>query len=105
MLDGWHLGDGTGLQPFLTFAVTVPGAIAPGWYGNAPLALADKDPPTTILIPHVGFVIIHAIFFEKHPKLVLEGARPVVLLLTINISTQGIQIGWADGKASVSSLP
>ena len=57
VLDGWQLGDGTGLQPFLTFAVTVPGAIAPGWNGarlwrcrktRPRYAVADspKDTPT-----------------------------------------------------------
>ena len=57
------------------------------------------------LIPHIRFIIFHAVFFQEHPELILKRPCLVVLLLTVNVGTQRIQIRRADGKTSVASLP
>jgi len=56
-------------------------------------------------IPHVGFVVIHAVFLEELAEFVLKGMDAVMLLLIVNVGAEGIQIVWADGEAGVAALP
>lgn len=56
-------------------------------------------------IPNVGFVVVHAVFFEEHAEFVLEGTGAVVFLLVVNVGTESVQIVWADRETGVAALP
>lgn len=64
-------------------------------------------PPATrsCSIPHIRLIMGHAVFVQECAELFLERARPVMLLLIIDVAAQGLNIRRPDGEASITPLP
>jgi len=56
-------------------------------------------------VPHVGFVVIDAVFLQEGSQLVLKRSGLVMLFLIVDVGAEGIEIGGADGEAGVAALP
>lgn len=56
-------------------------------------------------IPSIAFIVSHRVFCEERPIFVLKRARPVMLLLTVDVCQQRIQIAWTDGEHAIATLP
>jgi len=56
-------------------------------------------------IPNVCLVVFNLVLGEEHSELVLESSVPVVLLLSIDVGAEGIQISRPHGEAAITALP
>lgn len=62
-----------------------------------------KARPTSI--PHIPLIILNPVFVEKCPVLILKRLCPVMLLLVVDVVTQGFEIGRPHRKSPIASLP
>jgi hypothetical protein len=65
---------------------------------GAPLALRG-------LVPHVAFVVVHAVVREGRAVLVLESFGAVMFGLGVDVMNQRLEIGEAEGECTVTALP
>ena len=57
------------------------------------------------LIPHIPFIIVHAVALQKQTEFLLKRHRAVVVRLPLNVSAYPRHLGFADGKRAIAALP
>ena len=56
-------------------------------------------------IPHEFLVVFDSVFFEERDVFVLECQRAVMLLLSLDIFVDVVEVGSAHAERAVSRLP
>jgi len=65
----------------------------------------DIAPPPNASIPHVPLVDLDAVSATQGAELVLEAHLVVVLLLILDVATEGVEARLPDGEDAVAALP
>ena len=102
-------------HPRLNSAARFAGSRAEwGWFHNVhSLALAQGRTRTTLpepearghSSPQVLLIILDPVRLQKGDEFLLEGSPPMMLLLSLNVSSNASKLGSADSKRPITSLP